>query len=273
MAGKCDAALTLLEAAATAGDTPAWGAMGYLFEHGLCVRRDLEKARGYYREGSERGDCAMEMRLGNLALRGLGGPYHPEKARWHFKTAALCLAGFSAKEMTQLSRLALIRYGVPEELENEFAWVRGIDRGPPHRQYEMALQVFQGTTLPRNTDTAFQWMQKAALGGFRDALYVYATWLMDPEVGRYDPKSAMYPLNKAAEKGHVEAQRDLGHWYLRFWDSSTKVFWAYVWFSIANANGLDVSDHLSDLRAKLSPYDLRSARERVKAILAKARKP
>src|SRR5262249_11919780 len=81
------AAKLVLEAA-QAGHPTAIYEMGYFYENGDGVPKNLGEALRWYRTGAERGDAASEAALGQFYENGQGVPDDwVEAAKWYMKSA------------------------------------------------------------------------------------------------------------------------------------------------------------------------------------------
>lgn len=88
LAGDKKGAVPLFLKAANAGHSEAMYEMGYLYETGDGVTKDIKEAAGWYRKGAEAGDAKAQRAIGLMYENGTGVPENwIEASSWYRKSA------------------------------------------------------------------------------------------------------------------------------------------------------------------------------------------
>ncbi len=230
--------------------------LGRRYESGSsCLPQDAAKAAELYRIALDNGVEAAQPLLGYLYLNGLGVPRDAAQAQYWFKRTALSQVGLPDELRLSVPKVILGRRGVPEELKKELQWVREVEEGDAARQFELALQLRDGSGLPQDREVAFDWAAQAARKGLVEAAYELARWHISGAYGEKDIKEGLRWMERAARTDYVPAQRDLGLRLATGEEVKRNPIAAYVWLSRAQAGGADVAAALRELDTALSGDD------------------
>jgi TPR repeat protein len=221
---------------------------------------DLQKLKTQ----SAQGLASAQFNLGMLYANGRGVPQDYTMARnWWEKSAAQG----HAKAQAQLGVLYANGWGVPQDYAQARQWYENAAaQGNAWAEAQLAVLYANGQGVPQDHTTARQWWEKAALHGNAEAqtrlgmMYAY---------GPADYARARLWWEKAALQGDAGAQNHLGQLYEGGLGVSQNDVLAYMWFSLAGANGDKyAAQHRDALANKLTPTQIAEARE-----LAQEQKP
>jgi len=145
------------------------------------------------------------------------------------------------------------------------AYVRkAANQKQPAAQYRLAKLYEQGIGVAADPAMARQLTEMAARSGNRIAMHDLGLYYAD---GRGDVAKnftiALSWFEKAAERGVVDSQFNLGLLYGSTPEIPQDLVTAYVWFSIAVAQGDQVANgELAKLKEKMSPAEVKQAKAR-----------
>jgi len=142
------------------------------------------------------------------------------------------------------------------------------NQGQPAAQYRLAKLYENGIGVEKNLPTAMKLLQRSAKGGNRIAMhdlghyYATATATEEPNIDQ-----AVQWFQKAAERGVLDSQFNLGVLYQEGSGVPKSEIDAYVWYKVAGAQGDRMAEQRSELIARnLSEGDLDKAVSRAKAF-------
>ena len=218
------------------GCTGAQADLGWAHSEGVgnLVAKDTVKAIGWLNAAVENG-CNFPYVLGKLGelLDREGTPQHQLKAYELYHRAAEL-----GSPQSQLNLAEMYRCGVEgvlnEDIKEAFKWYKRVadeDIFDPDTDIGGVHRLIAGTV--KNLDNAESGTKQIAL----KCLYKYYLRGDCPE-GCPQPTKAVYYLNRAAELGDIEAQRQLGEIYFIGSCEQIKDFAkAKRWLGKASANG------------------------------------
>ena len=158
-----------------------------------------------------------------------------------------------------------------EYLGSQIAWIKGIECGDPRVLYETALRLRDGDGLPQHRPAARTWFERAGDQGVPEGYYAAARMLLNEPDTSFNRLMGEDLLERAARKGVVAAQRDLG---MRLIAAGPQIGWyyrGYHWLLLAQVNGADVdADALAKASASFSAEDHLAARLRVAMAVGKS---
>ncbi len=194
-----DKAFALLLPLAEQGQGQAQLAVSLLYERGLGVDQDIDKAMYWYEKAALRGDPVIQNELGLKYFNGDGVARDYDKAAtWWLKAAA---------------------------------------RDHVEAQYGLALMYVNGTGFTKNMVMAMKWLDKAAVRDYGPAHYslgvIFATGTGAPR----DYTRAFEHFSKAASQGIVEAQYNLGVCHEKGRGTAVDPEQANAWYQKAAAQG------------------------------------
>jgi len=143
-----------------AGDYPgAKSSLAYLYEEGLGVGRDYQKALAYYSEAAAAGDAGAQRQIGYMHSAGEGTPVNYAQAMaWARKAAA----NGNAMAMSDIGLYYYNGSGVPVNYAESVRWFsRAANANDPYGMRGMCNAYGAGQGVPKNMQTALYWCQKA----------------------------------------------------------------------------------------------------------------
>jgi TPR repeat protein len=180
--------------------------LGNLYEDGLGVARDIDKAMAYYRRGAELGSEKAVFRAGHLYWFGAPGlaadrerarPYLQQSAASGDRDAQKYLGEAGSASGDDRSPLAIA------------ALTRSAEAGDARAQTRLAWNFEAGRGVARDLAKAAEWFQRAANAGDGEAMYalsvMHATGAGRPQ----DPTQAEAWLRKSAAAGYRQAQDEI----------------------------------------------------------------
>lgn len=194
--------------------------LGLLYEDGLGVEKDIDRALAYYRRGAANGSVKAVFRLGIVYW--LGTPDVPKNEAEGRRYLSLAAANGDQEAARYLSQASLPAGSEPDVLvavDRAMAegrpddavrlLVEAADGGIARAQTRLAWHYETGRAVERNLEKAAFWFQRAAQGGDAEAMYalsvMYATGAGQPR----DPLLAESWLRKSAAAGYPQAIADL----------------------------------------------------------------
>ncbi len=196
---RYDEAFTLLLPLAEQGEEQAQMAISLLYERGLGVGRNIDKAMYWYEKAALRGDPVIQNELGLKYFNGDGIPTNYDKAAsWWLKSAA---------------------------------------SGHVEAQYSLALMYVNGTGFTKNIALAMKWLNKASAQDYGPADYSLGVIFATGNGVTRDYERAFEHFGKAAAQGVVEAQYNLGVCYEKGRGTAVDLQQAKIWYRKAAAQG------------------------------------
>ena len=263
-AGKYLTALKEAQKAAKRGEPQAYTLMGLIYEDGLGVAQDFQKAAQYYKKGAALGDDNARVGYGLLLAQGKGVPQNYREAARYLELAAK-----NGLKSAQYNLALLYARGVDgvEDPARAVLWlVKAAGQGHVRAQYDLGTLYALGRGVARNPKKAAQWMGRAAEAGDPDAMLDYAIMLFKGRGVRKNKALAVEYLRRSAIKGNLVAQNRLAGLYRTgIVEKETLILErnlveAAKWHLIARARGL--SDARLDLFMGSLRKDERAAAEK-----------
>jgi len=161
-----------LEHAVEGGSALGFDDLGWLYEMGYGVNKDVVKAVNLFNEAAKRGSAEGAYRVGVAYFYGLG---------------------------------------VTKDRANACQWfLHAANQGYPYAESESGFCYYNGTGVEQNHETAFDWFAKAGQAGLLDARVYVADMLERGDGHNQDFKYAVMWYQAAAEQGDVYAMTELG---------------------------------------------------------------
>ena len=222
--------------AAAQGYAQAQYNLGYCYEFGRGVTKDLNEAVKWYRKAAEQGDADAQCNLGLCYHSGQGVTKDYTKAVKWFRKAA---EQGHADAQFNLGLCYEFGVGVTKDLTEAAKWFRkAAEQGDAQAQFNLGVFYQYGTGVTKDYTEAVKWYRKAAEQGFAQAqnnlglCYEYGTGVTK------DINEAVKWYRKAAEQGLAEAQFHLGFCY-QYGNGVTKdINEAVKWYRKAAEQGL-----------------------------------
>ncbi len=127
-----------------------------------------------------------------------------------------------------------------EYLDSQIAWIEGIECGDPRVLYETALRLRDGDGLPQHRRAARSWFERAGDHGAPEGFLAAARMRLDEPDTFLNRIMVEDLLKRAARKGVVAAQRDLGMRLIAAGPQIGGYHRGYHWLLLAQVNGADV---------------------------------
>ncbi len=174
-AGEFGQSLEIAAPIAQAGDADAQHLLGYIYENGLGVPRDMVRALAFYSKAANQGQADSQYALGDLAFTGDGVKRNLERAAgWYKLAAARSHAGAKA---------------------------------------QLGVMHAQGLYFPKDINKAIEYFEQAASAGDGDAQYNLGAIYLTGEGKPQDYAMAARLFEEAAEQGHALSQFNLALLY------------------------------------------------------------
>jgi TPR repeat protein len=208
-AGRYLEAEKLAKEAAAKGSKTAPTLLGQLYEKGLGVPQDFNKAAEWYAKGAALGDVDAQFALGVMLVEGRGIKQNKSQAAQSFEIAA------KKDHPVALYNLALI-YASGSEREKDLKksaqlLERSANLGYAPAQYDLAGFYKEGMNqggngvVPDNKKATY-WLGKAAENGHTNAELEYGIALFRGSGVPKDVKKGAAFIRRAANKGNPVAQ-------------------------------------------------------------------
>jgi TPR repeat protein/uncharacterized RDD family membrane protein YckC len=204
-------AAELYQKAADQGNAFGQNNLGWLYRNGEGVPKDLGKAAELYQKAADQGNVLGQNNLGWLYQNGEGVPKDLGKAAELYQKAA---DQGNALGQNNLGWLYQNGEGVPKDLGKAAElYQKAADQGNALAQANLAWLYRSGQGVPKDLKKGAELYQKAADQGNADARTNLA-WLYQSGQGvPKDLKEAAELYQKAADQGDASAQANLGWLY------------------------------------------------------------
>jgi TPR repeat protein len=193
------AAFTACKAEAASGDARCQNLLGYLYEEGRGVSRDLVRAVRLFRRAAEQGFAPAENNLGRAYETGRGVPRDLATAADWFRKAAL---QHNAEGANALAILYARGEGVPHDPDQAAVlFHRAAMAGYPPAQLNYGLALERGRIVRRDLIGAYIWLRIASRPS------------SPPEVRRRAVAAAGRIAEKIPAKALDDARRRAEEWH------------------------------------------------------------
>ncbi len=184
--------------------------------------------------------------------------------------------GFDPNDADMIFRVAIRHLdgtGVPRDGAIAERWLRmAADKGSAKAAYRLGTIHEKGLLGTRDAERAKEWYRKAADGGNVAAMHNHAVMLAGGE--RPDFAQAVVWFRKAAEFGLRDSQYNAAVLAARGLGGPVDLTSAYVWFSLAAANGDSAAAGRRDEAARrLDPAALAAAKAQLQAFRVRTPDP
>ena len=299
--GDYERALSIFDRLARQGDRVAQVNLGQMYEDGLGVPKDSERATELYRKAWEQGDFHAEFKL--MYAKGARVPEEAAKAAAWYRSAAE--QGF-AHAMYELGSMYLEGKGMPEDEDQALEWfhkaaelghgwgrfqagymyfrgpgrledraevvrwyLKGAERGYTNAIYPLGLLYARGDGVPEDDAEAIRWQRIGAEKGYSMSQFALALMYESGEGVPVDDAQAAHWFHKAAEQGYAPAQIKLGWKYFVGRGVPENAIEAYAWFGLSAASDW-TGEHEKEMVAEtLTEQQLTEADELLNEYLGK----
>lgn len=194
--------------AAAQGQMLAQFKLGWIYDKGDGFPRDAAKAVEWYQKSAAQGYASAQYSLGGMYYKGDGAPKDAAKAaEWFQKAATQDHAG----AQYNLGSMYYYGDGVPKDAAKAVEWYqKAAAQGNASAQGNLGVMYAAGEGVPKDAAKAVEWYQKAAAQGNASAQANLAVAYATGEGVPKDAAMAVEWWQKAAEQGHASAQFFLG---------------------------------------------------------------
>ena len=250
--GRYIEAKTLAEEAAAKGDGPSHTLLGQMYEQGLGVAQDYDKAAEWYSRGAALGEVHSQFSLGVMLAEGRGIKMDKKKAADFFELAA---ARNHAVALYNLSLIYVDGVARPQDFAKAAELMEkaaNFDYAPA--QYDLAAFYKEGRGVFPSEDKTVYWLGKAAESGYANAELEYGILLFNGRGIAKNEKAGIEFIRSSAEKGNPVAQNRLARAYAFGAGVSVDALVACKWHLLSREAG--VSDfRMDDFMSRLSADD------------------
>lgn len=192
---------------AESGHAKAQIYMGSIYDKGLGVERDLQKALYWFEQSAEQGGVKLQYDLGVRYQRGTDIKKDDAKAVYWWQKAAD--AGL-AQAQYNLALMYARGTGVDVDYDKAVALFQlAAEQGLADAQYALGLSYTLGQGVPLDYGEAYRLFKLAAKQGYPSAQYNLAVLTESGEGTRADLEEALTWYRKAAEQGNDLALKRL----------------------------------------------------------------
>ena len=194
--------------AAETGHAKSQVNIGYMYEMGEGIAKDIEHAVFWYQKSAQQGNAVAQANLGSSCERGKGIEKDLEKAFYWYKKAAE--QGYDRSQY-DLGRCYEFSYGVEQDYSQAVYWYqKAADQGYLDAIANLAWFYRYGKSVEKDENKAFRLYLRAAEKGQLRAQRLLASCYSSGVGTEKDEEKAVYWYQKAAERGDREAQNTLG---------------------------------------------------------------
>jgi TPR repeat protein len=194
--------------------------LGLLYEDGLGVEKNIDRALAYYRRGADNGSVKAVFRLGIMYWLGTpdipkneaeGRRYLSIAAAGGDQEAARYLGSASSAGASQADVLITADRAMAEGKPAEAVRLltEAANNGVARAQARLAWYYETGRGVERNLEKAAFWFERAAQGGNGEAMYALSVMFATGAGQTRDPVVAENWLRKSATAGYPPAINDL----------------------------------------------------------------
>lgn len=182
--------------------------LGYLYDHGIGVQTDHEKALDWYRKAAERGNASAMQNIGNMYATGTGIPHDTNNALYWYRKAAML---GNADAMVGIADI----YYEGNEVEQDYVLAKNMyqqaaEKGHAYAKMKVGFLHAQGLGVEKNDEKAAEWFRSTD----SDALFHYIgiSYARGTELAQ-DYTKAAYWYREAAERNNPDAIYSLAELY------------------------------------------------------------
>jgi TPR repeat protein len=216
------------------GEAMSW--IGYLYEGGLGVEKDLKEAMRWYLESAKHGHIDSYDKIESICRR---------NSRTDECNFAEAIGLFLETADRQASRIqTIIGYlyesgrGVPGDPELAIEWyLKAVEQGYSDAACKIANLYHFGKCIPKDLPKGIEWYLRALDHGYKPAGSQLSYLCFDNTNTPDDYKGTMPWLLKAAERGIARAQIRVGYLYLHGIDVVQNYEKSLEWFEKGSHEG------------------------------------
>ncbi len=228
-----EGAREIAEASAKKGDARAMAMLGVLYQKGLGVEADLNKAVDWYAQAAEKNNLGAQYSLAEIYLDGALGEPDTDRGRYWLLKAA----GQGKPEAEH--RLGLLAAAEkPPDWTEAAEWFRkAADQGYADSQYNLGVLYAEGRGVDQSKIKAGEWFAKAAVKGHPDAALDYGIMVFRGDGVKKDEKVGADWMLVSARHGNPVAQNRVARLYATGRVFEVNPVEAMKWHILAKAGG------------------------------------
>lgn len=206
------ASIPKFEQKANANSAEANYLLGLIYYEGKGVKIDYKKAFTYFKKAADLGFSFAQNMLGLCYEQGKGVLANSnEAAQWYYKAA-------SQKMRLAIKNLGQLYHNIGNDQEALLWLKKAADQSDGEAMFLMAEIYYRGKSGLKNDKEAFKYYSAASVMHH----HLQSTYMLGMMISRghgidQNPEYAAQFFQKAAEKGHVDAQYELGCYYWEKW--------------------------------------------------------
>jgi TPR repeat protein len=141
------------------------------------------------------------------------------------------------------------------------------ESGDTKAQYDLSLMYIQGIGTKQNIEEGLVWLNRAAQKGNIEAMLELGVLYQKIDTLDNAPQLALDWFEKAALAGSAVGQYNLAHMYMDGHHVAKDLPKAYIWMSLSDATGNPLaSSEVVKLKSSLSPQELLAAQEKITTL-------
>ncbi|NNE39600.1 MAG: sel1 repeat family protein [Marinicaulis sp.] len=208
LASEFAAAHKIAAPIAAAGEPDAQHLIGYIYERGLGVQRDVMRAIDLYARAAAGGHADSQFALGELAFTGAFAKQDDAKAFAWYKRAA---ENGHTRGQTRLGFMYANGLGVdPDPAKAKELFETAGAAGDPEAQYNLGAIYLSGAGVAVDYKKSAAWFEQAAIQGHPGSQYNLALLYDSPFLGEPDIQKTAKWMGEAAKAGMPAAMVAVG---------------------------------------------------------------
>ncbi|MCV3767461.1 tetratricopeptide repeat protein [Rhizobium sp. TRM95796] len=225
------------------GESAAQTLVAELLNNGLGVRRNPKDAVFWYEQAARAGDANAQFKYALMLMDGGLVARDKKKADDMMWQAA---RGGNPQAQFNVAQILVAAKPGPDGLTEALPWYeKAAAKGVPDAEYAVA-QIYANLPVDAEKKAAARgWLLKAAKSGFDTALFDLAVWNINGVAGPRDYETGFQWMKRAANRGHVLAQNKLAHLYVYAIGTRPDPVEAAKWYVLSRRAGfadLDLED-------------------------------
>ena len=194
------------------GNEYAQNILGFMYEHGLVLNKNIQHALQWYRKSAEQGNALAQFNLGAMYKNGQGVEKDYSKAiEWYTKAANQS----HAYAQYNLAGIYKNGQGIEKNYIKALEWfIQAANQGLARAQKALGDMYFCGQGVSQNKQKAVEWYQKAAEQGDAEVQYNLGSIYKTGNGVIQNFQEAVKWYQKAAEQGLSLAQFAIGNMYI-----------------------------------------------------------
>ena len=221
--------------AAEQGHTEAQTDLGYMYERGYGVTKNLKTAVEWYARGAQSGSSVGQCNLGYMYEKGRGVPKSHETAVYWYRKAA---EQGNLRGQCNLAYMYEKGYGLPQNYDQAVYWYRkAAERNDARGEFSLGWMYEKGRGVPQSYAKAAYWYQRAGNQGYASAENNLGCLYEAGNGVSRDYAKAISCYRKAADHGNEYGMFNLGEVYENGTGTPENLSAAISWYRKAAEKG------------------------------------